>query len=417
MLFSILLGCNDSFNERSLPQPSFQASQMFGQVSIKQSSTKKVDNDPFAALDVGKKVSVETSEIQLVSLGGIITTEIPMDAMGNAWIVSSQKNEFLITYIDPESEKTIPKVIIYGLYDTSSDEYPTFAIRRFISTVDPFLEQSGLWQAQPFLASLLSSISLQNPLSIDNFHRATNPYLPSIGLGLGYKSLQGTFSGWKWIGRNGNDVNLRIGNTKGKFIPVQDDIKLLLQNFDASSYLENPSLDILNELSDLQKSIYEQSGMPAEMFLGSVGYQNQNIFVAVMCVTQPTCKQEKAIISFFDEMRPTASTDVFGTSIYEDTTKLASFASIPLMLNSDDAFQSYEKQLNKNINQMKDGKKGVLNQILAFQESMGLKSSDDSNTEGNITTTQEGTEGQEGQEESSGTPSNTPKSQDDSGSF
>ena len=50
-------------------------------------------------------MEVTTNQSQLVSLGGFITSEIPVDDMGNAWIVSSQNDEFLITYIDPESEK------------------------------------------------------------------------------------------------------------------------------------------------------------------------------------------------------------------------------------------------------------------------------------------------------------------------
>ena len=54
-----------------------------------------------------------------------------------------------------------------------------------------------------------------------------------------------------------------MGKTSGKFIPVQDKMADVT-SFDAQSYLENPSLDILNELSDFQTSMYEKAGKPAE---------------------------------------------------------------------------------------------------------------------------------------------------------
>ena len=125
------------------------------------------------------------------------------------------------------------------------------------------------------------------------------------------------------LGRMTMKSILRMGKTSGKFIPVQDEMKLMLQSFDAQSYLENPSLDILNELSDFQTSMYQKpENQPKCTWVHGV-FQNQNIFIAAMCVTQPKCKQESALITFFDNMRPTASSDVFGTSIYEDTTSFS----------------------------------------------------------------------------------------------
>ena len=128
MLFTIFLGCNDSFDTRTLPTPSFQAGKMFVKMVMPRTANSLSKSYPFAELNVGKKVEVTTNQSQLVSLGGFITSEIPVDDMGNAWIVSSQNDEFLITYIDPESEKA-PLVIIYGLYDSGAMANPTFAVR------------------------------------------------------------------------------------------------------------------------------------------------------------------------------------------------------------------------------------------------------------------------------------------------
>lgn len=361
-LISYLFACSVDLDNRSLPSGYFQAESIFHKKFSAPKAAKK-EVDPFSSLTLEtQQPETTTQQSQLISLGGIVRSTLPMSEMGVGWSISSQGSDFLVVHTESDEEDSTPNVLIYGYYDSDAKKNKTLTSRRFISLIDPAMEQSGVWEMSPFLFSILSSQSLKNPLSFDSLSSMLNSYQPSMGLGLGYQSTPETFTGWRYVGVNQYNVFLRLGRTTGKFIPVQEELKMGLSEIRMENF--SLSLDALDQLSAFQKSLYKKSGKPAEMIFGSLSYNKQTIYIAVMCIQQPTCKEEQEIIDFLNEIQPIQASDVFSNALYSNPIDLASSFNIPLFQDSESAFQSAVGDIGEEIVKFKNGdKEGILSSL------------------------------------------------------
>ena len=269
----MLMGCEVDFENRRLPDPVFHGEDIFGETRAIVSSTQQAE-DPFAELSAtDAQPEVTTQDLKNVAFARGVKSRLPNDAMGGGWSTSSSDTEFLIVHEETTSNGPVPSAIIYGYYDPQSNTNPTLTTRRFISVVDPSFEQTGLWELSSFISNVVSTLSVDNPISTTELQSVLSVFQPTFGIGLGYHSFPESFTGWKWVGQNQYGVVYSLGKTKGKFVNSSGDLRskiLSLQDMTSEDLLQD-----LSTLTSLQEEVATMSGVPAEMILGTMSYQGQ----------------------------------------------------------------------------------------------------------------------------------------------
>ena len=351
MIAMTMLGCHVDFENRRLPEPTFYAEDVFGQGRPGVGTTTEVAvEDPFGELSLrAEQPNVDTQNLKNIALVGMVKSSLPHTAMGGGWSEATTSSEFLLIHETESQKGTYPNVIIYGYYDPTSATDATLSSRRFLSTVDPAFEQTGLWQLSPFISSVVSALSIDSPISPDSLESLLSVFQPTLGIGLGYQSFSETFTGWKWIGQNQHGVLLSLGKTKGKFVQVTDGIRSGIQQFQGMNREE--LLENIEELYTLKQTVSQVSGMKAEMIVGSVTYQQQTMYLSMMCVTQPTCVQQEELIDFLNNLSPLLPSDTIASSLYDTPVELGQRYDLPLFQSGvstfSDTVATVEEQLTK----------------------------------------------------------------------
>ena len=340
LFLASILGCSVDFENRSLPDPDFYGEDVFGK-SVILATLEDTVEDPFSSLGVvNTQPAVETQDLKNVSLAGMVKSALPNDMMGGGWSEATTDHEFLLVHEQETKTGVVPSVIIYGYYDPSASQNPPLASRRFFSTVDPGFEQTGLWQLSSFISSVVSTLSVEQPLSPADFQAVVSVFQPTLGIGFGYESFPESFTGWKWVGQNKHGVLLSLGKTQGKFVQVKDS----LQDSIRKLQLQSPEelLQDIAGLKSVQQEVSKVSGIPSEMVLGTLRYQKQTVYLSIMCLTQPTCLQKDVLIDFLNKLSPIGPNDILSSSLYSSTTELGQKYNLPLFQSSLDSFMNMD---------------------------------------------------------------------------
>lgn len=298
-LFFTLIAC-DIPTVRVLPRPTFQAESIFHEKATV--SVQKPVVDPFAQFGTKEEVHAEVTNAQVVSVLDIFTSTLPQSTSALGWNVTTNTNEFSAIYSSLTGEANTPEVIMYALNDSANSQEPTFRIRRFLSIVDPMLNLPGIWQIQPIFSTFTSAFSVTSAPMISEIENLAGVFSPTLGLGLGYASLPNTFTGWKWIGENSNNVMMRFAQTTGSFRQISMEDMFDVEDLNFQEIKKDPSK--LTKVLDLKTKLYSTFGTSAMMIVGSMKYRTSTVHIAIICMQQPDCSEKEAVITFLNSMTP-----------------------------------------------------------------------------------------------------------------
>lgn len=347
-----MMACSIDFENRRLPDPIFHAEDIFGQNRAVQ-AVAKIAEDPFAELSTTvAQPDVDTQNLKSVSFAGMVKSSLPHDVMGGGWSEATTDKEFLLIHEETSSSGPVPNVIIYGYYDPQTTSNPTLTTRRFASVVDPDFEQTGLWEMSAFISNVVSALSVDNPMSMEEFQAVLSVFQPTLGIGFGYHSFPETFTGWKWVGQNQNGIVYSLGKTNGKFVKPSDELQSMivsLQDMTTDDLLEN-----ITALTEVQQEVSTVAGTPAEMILGTMSYQGQVVYISMMCLTQPTCNQQEVLIDVLNNMSPLGSQDIVSSSLFSSPAELGAKYRLPLFQSPLEAFTSAKSVVNDELTKLKN---------------------------------------------------------------
>ena len=308
-----MMACSIDFENRRLPDPIFHAEDIFGQNRAVQ-AVAKIAEDPFAELSTTvAQPDVDTQNLKSVSFAGMVKSSLPHDVMGGGWSEATTDKEFLLIHEETSSSGPVPNVIIYGYYDPQTTSNPTLTTRRFASVVDPDFEQTGLWEMSAFISNVVSALSVDNPMSMEEFQAVLSVFQPTLGIGFGYHSFPETFTGWKWVGQNQNGIVYSLGKTNGKFVKPSDELQSMivsLQDMTTDDLLEN--------------------------------------------ITALTEVQQEVLIDVLNNMSPLGSQDIVSSSLFSSPAELGAKYRLPLFQSPLEAFTSAKSVVNDELTKLKN---------------------------------------------------------------
>ncbi len=164
-----------------------------------------------------------------------------------------------VTVLVHDMEGGRPDALVYTeVFSDLSERLPSQEARRFALTVDPALIRSRFW-ASP--------------------EREKDRWAAEIartrGRGIGYASIAGSFSGWRWIGPNQRGVWLRLARTRG-------------------TWGEPP----------LEGGTAPATTVAATMVLGSASWREGGAHLALLCVREPVCVPARDLAHLLDSVHP-----------------------------------------------------------------------------------------------------------------
>ena len=243
----------------------------------------------------------QTTKRQDVPLADTFVSSIPLEF--DQWEWSTSGKVTLITYREKGSER--PNAMIYverfsGLMST----FPSMEVRRFQKTVDPALVSSlvppGLSDA--LVDKLGEKTGLGGGKLEEALGRGTSH---TMGMGLNYRSAEDTFTGWRWVGHNDQEVELRFGRSAGVWSGSAQAPQGMAGAFGKLAG-QLPQLGGLQErMKQATSGGGARRGRSAWMVLGSaVAERDVGVHIAFLCQTAPHCPVADDFADFLAELRP-----------------------------------------------------------------------------------------------------------------
>jgi hypothetical protein len=271
LVAALLCGCRPASREpRRLPFPVFRAAQAFPE--FRSAAGAAASGRPTAPSRFARQLGARAAEGaapqppgRSVPLGGAMIGRIP-DREGWTW---SRAEEVTLIAYSPAAGR--PGALVYV------EEFsPLFGARpsaehlRFQADVDRTL-------AEGFLRLAALTAPRDTP-------RATR----TEGRGLGFRPTRGTWSGWRWAGRNAHGVTLRCGRHLG----VWGEPRPLPAAPGGAAPGPSPA------------PAAAASGYAASLIVGSAtGDEETGIHFAVLCVREPRCLVYAELASFLDSIQ------------------------------------------------------------------------------------------------------------------
>jgi hypothetical protein len=319
MVFAAALcvaGCSER-EQRELPFPTFEARAPFPELSGRSAGSKGGESGASAQSDFERAISESREEAdsdeqaadastikwQEVPLAGGLVSSIPLEF--EQWEWSSQGRVTMVTYRDAGDER--PQALIYvEEFSPIIRSLPSAEMRRFQQTADPRLvpELSLPGMAGGAMQQLSQETGVDMGRLGDAIGRATSH---TMGLGLNYASSEDTFSGWRWVGHNPHDVEIRLARTSGHWLA-----RPLVDPSVSGTFAE--ITERVSGLGEVQRRYDEAvvdgrvgstSGWPAWMLIGSaVTGRDSGAHVAIICKASPDCPVAAELSEFLARMRP-----------------------------------------------------------------------------------------------------------------
>lgn len=259
---------------------------------------------------------------QTVMLAGRFASEIPLSFEEWRWATDGD-----VTLVAHFTDGRTDAIIYSESFGFLTQISPTEESRRFLSTVDKtlngplaILNSIFSWAARG-VSAIISGISGNKVAGTDSgsgdpsdeeIEGIAGALMASIsrtgGQGLGYRSTERTFSGWKWVGRTDTGLSFRLARTTG--IWGQQDSGSLASIGDAVKNLDflKPVLSFFGSGLPVSEMLPTQGTargeVPAWMVLGNVVLEDDiGIHIAFLCAREPECLVTDDFIDFVENMR------------------------------------------------------------------------------------------------------------------
>lgn len=259
---------------------------------------------------------------QTVLLAGRFASEIPLAFEEWRWATDGD-----VTLVAHFTDGRVDGLIYAESFGFLTKLSPTEESRRFLSTVDSRLNgplallNSIFSLAARGVAMLVGGISGNDSSGHDGdsadpskeeIESIAGALMAAIsrtgGQGFGYRSTDGSFSGWKWIGRSDSGLSFRLARTTGiwgkqgtgSLVSIGDAVKNLDFLKPVLSYFGGgfPS----SQSSPQQAT--DKGEVPAWMVLGSVVLEGDiGIHIAFLCAREPDCSVTEEFVDFVENMR------------------------------------------------------------------------------------------------------------------
>jgi hypothetical protein len=350
-IFVLLVSACSPDGPRQLPFPSYDAKAPFPSLGESKSGKTSSSDGPAAESDYEKAIAdslaksdqggeqtddqdgqdeqngqaPETVKTQDIPLAGSLVSSIPLEF--DEWQWASEGRVTMITYRKAGASQ--PDALVYvEAFSPLIRTFPSAEMRRFHQTVDPALVPS--LSLPGLTGGLMDKLSQETGVDVarlaDGLTRAASH---TMGLGLNYRSGKDTFTGWRWVGHNDHDVELRLGRSAGSWHARPDADAGVSNTFSQASQhvskLEGVKTRYNEVLSD--QSGRKDAGWPAWMLLGSaVVDRDRGLHIAVMCKTTPRCPVAAELSELIADIRPADTGSVEILREQGAKTNLADFA-------------------------------------------------------------------------------------------
>lgn len=276
---------------RELPFPVFEPEAPFPELAAAPPGQEAGPGD-FERL-LGAEATAEPAEPQLqgVPLAGPLVGEIPV---GEGWQWASAGGIAIVVYSPAGSR---PAALIYAeSFGALIQRRPAREHHRFLVTVDPGLAAGYL--DPPSALELASGGPLRQLAEKSGLSRSEAGELAQLletrtrGRGLGFQPVAGTFTGWRWVGRNRQGLTLRVGRQLGTWAaprPLPERFQQALER-----------LGLGGETASGGSAVE----VPAALVLGSAAARQEQsgAHFALLCVQAPECPVARELADFLDSL-------------------------------------------------------------------------------------------------------------------
>lgn len=327
VVFSIS-GCDLDGEPRELPTPEFDAYRVFEESVDDDRDRREAAGSEGGfeeRLDRMMEGEDEPEEPTLrsqrtIALGGGLVTEIPERL--DVWRWSFRRGTALVSFTPPGEHPAM--VLITTQYGAQTATGYTRGLRAFLRDVDPSLV-GGFGGGTP--GADLSQIDGDG--EGEELEEALQGFGDVGGLtggrGIGYRSAEGTFSGWRWYGENPREVTVRLARSEGQWSAQREGAGLdeqRIRQMLTEAGLEDDdriseALEQLRGVSSEEPTAQRQSEAetdrrrvalptrPAHMYVGQFETEpTRGIYVAILCAAEPDCAAAGELARMLDEVRP-----------------------------------------------------------------------------------------------------------------
>lgn len=299
-----LAACGRPLPMEDMPAPRLVAAQPFDLADTQVDETSEPARSSFADRLAqrtdggGSETGDAPRSVRDVPLSGMLVGSVPSE-----WSCSSQGEVTLISHA--AASGGAPDALIYiQRFSDRALSRPTAEVNHFYQAVDPTLSSGWLrmWEElETDSLRLASGLAMPEWQVLDALSRLTSP---TLGRGLGYEPRRGTFTGWKWLGRNEHEVFLRMGRSQGEWGPqgeLPQRVRALLEELAVESMrLEELLWEQTPDLVPPTTAAYEVVGSASlEIDLG--------VHLAILCRQTPSCEVKDDLVRFLDSIRPSNS--------------------------------------------------------------------------------------------------------------
>lgn len=244
-----------------------------------------------------------TEAQQVLRLGSGLAGRLPEEGDDWSWAVDGD----VVLALHAEAGGALDTLLFAQPFAATVERRPSAELDAFLLAVDPALASD--WVG---LGSDVAPVALPAARDLDlepwQALRAARLLLtPTLGRGLAYRHEPGSFSGWRWIGRNRHGVFLRLGRTRGVWggagaAPAE--VTRLLGRLAS----ESPDLAPLLWREPLVLS----EGTAAMVFGSASADTGAGAHLAVLCRLLPDCPTAEALGRFLDSLAPAGSEPLEG---------------------------------------------------------------------------------------------------------
>jgi hypothetical protein len=250
----------------------------------------------------GTQSRPDRTEPRTIDLAGSFVAELPAESAA-AWTTASRGGATLCV----RGAGGPPEALVYA-EAVGAREVPGEDLRRFALTVDPALVADQLdW---PTAATAWTERAAGTPGEVARLRRfAWLAATRTGGRGLGYTSTPGTFSGWRWIGRNTAGALLRLARTEGEWggQPPLDpalaaELPEVVARFPSLAWLAGAATSDPWSLDAAPRQ-----PVAAAVILVSADSDGRRLHLALLCARTPTCAAAPDLAHLLATLRPGAA--------------------------------------------------------------------------------------------------------------
>lgn len=309
-----LLACERSGEPRRSPYPSFDATQPFPELAGEEAEASAgIGEDPSfeESIDAARNGEGEGSEglapgasYQKIPLASVFVAEVPL--LFDEWQYATDGVSTLLVHHKPGA---LPDAVIYvEAFSQAVEQFPSYEVARFQFTIDPGLSPSAVYP--PLGAAAMTWAREQSAPPMQVLLGLQLATTRTMGMGLGFDSTPGAFTGWRWVGRTSEGLDARFGRTLGRWetprLPGDLAMETILTEFAQRVPEFAPIAERLRTFAQFPP---EQRRAPsaAWMVIGSVARQHNpslGVHLAILCEQRPVCPVSRELAHMLATLRP-----------------------------------------------------------------------------------------------------------------